>query len=79
MIVKFSEDFSKVTVRSSRYRAVDGATGKCDRCFFKNGFGCFLAEEILRTAPTSFNKLGLPRCQQGYRQDGRSIIWELDV
>ena len=78
-MVEFSSDESKVTVGGHRYRAVPGIEGKCDGCFFKNGFGCFLTEEILRSAPTSFNKLGLPRCQPGYRQDGKGIVWELDV
>lgn len=78
-MVEFSTDDAKVTVKGSRYRAEPGEPGKCTVCAFKRGFGCTLTETILRDDPTGFNKLGLPRCQPGYRKDGKGIIWVLDV
>ena len=81
-MVEFSEDEGKVTVKSSRYKAVEGIRGRCEGCAFKKGFGCLVTEEALRglsAEEIARMPMGLPRCQPEHRKDGRSVVWKVDV
>ena len=74
--VQFSEDENEVVFESTRYFAHDVEAGSCNGCSLKMGFGCKLAER-LHTIHSGEFQMGRPLCQEGYRKDGRNIVWKL--